>query len=138
MQVAATAEVIARSSALVRSSRALCVRARHLTGQAGSAAGAHRAPWIGGGATDFRELSGARECVRQRLAQGDLRRDAGTAHVVTTGTGRLCHACERPVERGQRGTLVSFRDGGLLRFHAMCFWAWQIERHVAPAPPLPA
>jgi hypothetical protein len=142
MRVADPTGLVARSSTLVRTSPAQCVQARHLEGSArdvrAAAAGgrrARRATWIGGGAPDLRELSEARECVRHRLTQGRLRRDAGTAHVLTIGTGRPCHACERPVERGQAGTLVPFRDGGLVRFHAMCFWAWQIERHVAAAPP---
>ena len=75
----------------------------------------------------------AHELIRHKLRNGLLPTLACSATVLLWGANRPCHACDRVMALGQRGVLATFPDGDILRFHAVCFSAWDTGRREVAA-----
>jgi hypothetical protein len=133
------AEVIATSAKLFERSGHLCARAIGLMSEThalrATAARLRRAApacRIAGGSDTAVQPTDPCGRIRRKVADGALRRDACCAAIlIWGGSGRACHACEQVLALGQRGILATFPDGGILRFHATCFSAWDSDRQIA-------
>jgi hypothetical protein len=87
--------------------------------------------WIGGGSGDTTDT---RARIRSKLVGGMLPRADSVASITTWGTGRTCDGCDLAIAVGHRAVLATYLDGTVLRFHAVCFGAWEMERQTIPRP----
>jgi hypothetical protein len=87
--------------------------------------------WIGGGRGD---ASDARARIRSKLIRGTLPRTDSVASITMWSTGRECAGCDLAIAVGYRAVLATYLNGTVLRFHAVCFGAWEIERQTMPRP----
>jgi hypothetical protein len=71
-----------------------------------------------------------RPIARERIASGQLPREAPSRIWGGHGTGQLCALCDKPIERDEVEYEVEEHIDGtvqLFRFHMVCQSVWQLE-----------
>ena len=69
-----------------------------------------------------------RPIARERLAKGQLPREADARLWSGFGTGQPCSLCDKPIQPGEIEYEVLVEAVvQALRFHRVCHYAWQLE-----------
>ena len=66
--------------------------------------------------------------VRDKLRTGTLPRERAPRTWVGPGSARVCTACDRVIARDDTEVECDDLAGRPLRFHRVCFEAWEAER----------
>ena len=78
----------------------------------------------------FRRLEkDLRPIARERIAKGQMPREAPTRFWGGFGTGRPCALCDKPIQSDEIDYEVKPIEAAVqtLRFHRVCHYAWQLE-----------
>jgi hypothetical protein len=70
-----------------------------------------------------------RPLARERIAKGQMPREAPTRFWGGFGTGRPCALCDQPIQSDEIEYEVKPIEAAVqtLRFHRVCRYAWQLE-----------
>ena len=70
-----------------------------------------------------------RPIARERIAKGQMPREAPIPFWDGFGTGRACALCDKPIQSDEIEYEVKPIEAAVqpLRFHRVCHYAWQLE-----------
>jgi hypothetical protein len=70
-----------------------------------------------------------RPTARERIATGQIPREAPTRFSAGFGTGQSCALCDKPIQSDEIEYEVRPVEAAVqtLRFHRVCHYAWQLE-----------
>jgi hypothetical protein len=70
-----------------------------------------------------------RPIARERIAKGQMPREAPTRFWGGFGTGQPCALCDKPIQSDEIEYEVKPIEAAVqsLRFHRVCHYAWQLE-----------
>ena len=68
-----------------------------------------------------------RRMVREKILAGTLPKEHCRTTWYGQGTGRICAACERPIEADEIEVECDLPGGGTIRLHRTCYDVWSKE-----------
>jgi hypothetical protein len=74
------------------------------------------------------DLEGLRALVRERLDRGAVPQEACRITWFGPGSGQCCILCERVIRPTEIECECEHPRGGVIRFHQLCFAAWDEAR----------